>query len=51
MGLSIVASLVSAHGGTVDVQSTPGPGATFSVRLPLLAADADVATRSQLMPA
>jgi two-component system OmpR family sensor kinase len=34
LGLSIVQALVTAHGGTVDVQSTLGKGATFSVRLP-----------------
>jgi two-component system OmpR family sensor kinase len=34
LGLSIVQALVTAHGGTVDAQSTPGKGATFSVRLP-----------------
>lgn len=36
LGLSIVAGLVQAHGGTVDVTETPGGGATFRVRLPLL---------------
>ncbi|GAC52797.1 sensor histidine kinase [Gordonia amicalis] len=37
LGLSIVAALVEAHGGRVGVESTPGEGATFWVRLPLLA--------------
>ena len=34
LGLSIVASLVAAHGGRVDLTTTPGEGATFAVRLP-----------------
>jgi two-component system OmpR family sensor kinase len=37
LGLSIVSSLVAAHGGDVAVRSTPGEGATFRVRLPLVA--------------
>ena len=34
LGLSIVAAVTAAHGGTVDVRTTPGGGATFRVRLP-----------------
>ncbi|WP_116950034.1 sensor histidine kinase [Jiangella endophytica] len=34
LGLSIVAALVTAHGGRVELRSTPGEGATFSVLLP-----------------
>jgi len=35
LGLSIVQSIIQEHGGTVAVQSTPGCGTTFIVRLPL----------------
>jgi two-component system OmpR family sensor kinase len=35
LGLSIVASLVAAHGGTAAVTTSPGKGATFRIELPL----------------
>jgi two-component system, OmpR family, sensor kinase len=35
LGLAIVSALVSAHGGTVAVDTEPGRGATFRVSLPL----------------
>jgi two-component system OmpR family sensor kinase len=35
LGLAIVAGLVNAHGGTVSVQTAPGEGADFQVKLPL----------------
>ena len=34
LGLSIVAALVAAHGGTVNVESPEGGGAVFRVLLP-----------------
>jgi len=35
LGLSIVAALVAAHGGTVRAEDTPGGGATFRIELPM----------------
>ncbi len=37
LGLSIVKSLVEAHGGTISVESVVGEGTTFHVRLPAAA--------------
>ena len=34
LGLSICRAITEAHGGTIDVQSQPGQGTTFSVKLP-----------------
>jgi signal transduction histidine kinase len=54
LGLSFVAWIVRAHGGTVDVQSEPGKGTRFIVTLPLLVPDSsqhieNSAVQSELM--
>jgi len=36
IGLSMVRHIVEAHGGEVQVESEPGAGSTFTVRLPLV---------------
>lgn len=40
LGLSLVKQVVEAHGGSIDVVSTPGAGSTFMVQLPI-AGDAE----------
>jgi heavy metal sensor kinase len=54
LGLSFVAWIVRAHGGTVDVQSEPGKGTKFIVTLPLVVPDSsqhieNSAVQSELM--
>jgi two-component system OmpR family sensor kinase len=50
LGLSIVASLVAAHGGRLWHEATPGGGATFGVLLPLASAPAPPAAPAPSAP-
>src|SRR5262249_16737647 len=45
LGLAIARSIVVAHGGVLDVESTPGAGSRFIIRLPLPSARACPARR------
>jgi two-component system OmpR family sensor kinase len=51
LGLSIVASVAEAHGGSAAVRSAPGGGAVFSVRLPVAGTDAQPPTAIAVVPA
>jgi signal transduction histidine kinase len=44
LGPYIAREILREHGGTISVQSVPGEGATFTIRLPLLSeSDSDTA--------
>ena len=48
LGLTLVAHIVAAHGGAVDIDSRLGEGSTFSIRLPLADRDRAMQTMSNL---
>jgi signal transduction histidine kinase len=35
LGLTVAYDIVTAHGGTIEVEDTPGGGATFVLQLPI----------------
>ena len=35
LGLATTRKIILAHGGTIDVQSEPGRGTKFTIRLPV----------------
>jgi len=36
LGLSIARSIVAAHGGTITLETSPGHGSRFTIRLPAI---------------
>ncbi|WP_437850539.1 AAA family ATPase [Sorangium sp. So ce363] len=50
LGLYIVRWIVTSHGGTIRVESTPGAGATFVVELPLHPAEPETDVQGSFLP-
>lgn len=46
IGLSLAKAFVELHGGTIEVESTPGKGSRFSVSIPVRHVDAPAATEA-----
>jgi two-component system, OmpR family, sensor kinase len=50
LGLSIAKWIVDSHHGTIEVESTPGEGATFRVKIPALDVKPHVSNRAVTRP-
>lgn len=50
LGLAIVCAIAEAHGGSVDLFSRPGKGATFVLTLPRAVADSTAAAGTRSLP-
>ena len=48
LGLAIVAQVAAAHGGSVEVEETPGGGATFTLRLQSVEDNATATPRDRI---
>jgi PAS domain S-box-containing protein len=46
LGLSIVSGIVSGHGGTIGVESEPGQGTVFTIRLPAMGRETGQVTKT-----
>ncbi len=51
LGLSVVYGIIQAHAGTIAVETAPGQGSTFTIRLPVQPGLAKLEAATRLAPA